>query len=59
MQHLTEDRLNTLNNNGYTVIRFSKYALVRKYSKYCNSNLAKRFCPLFVLVKIKENKEDE
>lgn len=54
MKKLTDERLELLNRNGYKVIFFKKYALVRKYSKFCWSNPLKRFCPIYLLVKRKD-----
>lgn len=50
MRTVTLDRLNLLNYSGYTVIYLKHYALVRKYSKYCE-NFWKRHCPIYRLVK--------
>ena len=57
MKTLSIDRLNRLSENGFTVIHFKKFALVRKYSKFCNSSFWKRHCPIYVLVR--KGKENE
>lgn len=52
MHILTKERLDYLSENGYTVLFFRHYALVRKYSRFCSSNWFKRHCPFYHLVKI-------
>lgn len=52
MRILTKERLDRLSDNGYTVLHFNHYALVRKYSRFCSSSWLKRHCPFYSLVKI-------
>ena len=54
MRTLSEDRLDRLSNNGFTVFRFKSYAMVRLYSRLCSSSFWKRHCPIYHIVKIKE-----
>ena len=54
MKELTNERLKLLDHDGYKVIFFKKYALVRKYSRFCWENPLKRFCPIYILVKRKD-----
>lgn len=56
MKTLTDERLRILAENGYTVIHFYRFALVRKYSKFCTSNFWKKHCPIYCIVKKERNK---
>lgn len=55
MTTLTDERMQRLAQNGYTVIPLLRgLYLVRKYSRFCVSSFWKRHCPIYCLVMEKE-----
>lgn len=58
MKFISKERMERLQANGYNVIRLGKFfALVRKYSIYCNSSWWKRNLPIYCLVRIEKEEE--
>lgn len=55
MKFISKRSIERYQVNGYKVIRLGKFfALVRKYSIYCNSSWWKRNLPIYCLVKIEK-----
>jgi hypothetical protein len=51
-------RIKRLEQNGYKTIHICfNLFLIRKYSKLCSSSFWKRNCPIYHLVKIKEDNQ--
>lgn len=59
MKFISRQSIKDHQTHGYKVIRLGKFfALVRKYSIYCNSSWWKRNLPIYCLVRIEREEEE-